>query len=99
MVMSAQKPFPLLSRGNFIAEKKAFFFNNLQQHQFSGQLVLADASGKQWSFYLYLGDIQYATGGIHPVRRWQRNLTANCPQSSAQQSELSGMEAESLMLC
>lgn len=97
--MSAQKPFPLLSRGNFIAEKKAFFFNNLQQHQFSGQLVLADASGKQWSFYLYLGDIQYATGGIHPVRRWQRNLTANCPQISAQQSELSGMEAESLMLC
>ncbi|MEP0778979.1 hypothetical protein NDI39_15325 [Microcoleus sp. ZQ-A2] len=79
--------------------KKALFFNNLQQHQFSGQLVLADGSGKQGSFYLYLGDIQYATGGIHPVRRWQRNLAENCPQLSVQKSELSGIDAESLTLC
>ncbi|MEQ8756156.1 MAG: response regulator [Coleofasciculus sp. G1-WW12-02] len=52
----------------------------LQRFQFSGELVLNDPKGHQWIFFLYLGGILYATGGVHPVRRWQRNLAIHCPQ-------------------
>ncbi len=101
--MLNQQPSPLLSRGIFHVEKQAQFFNNLQQYQFSGQLMLSDAKGTQWSFYLYLGDIQYATGGTHRVRRWQRNLTTNAPHILShlpvQQSDLSDMDRKACHLC
>lgn len=41
---------------------------------------LTSPQGERWNFYLYLGSIIYATEGIHPVRRWQRNLATYCPQ-------------------
>lgn len=53
-------------------------FLALKQAQFTGRLLV---SGKQeWTFYLYMGRILYAGGGVHPVRRWQRNLATYCPQ-------------------
>ena len=57
----------------------------LKQEQFSGNLVVKsiDKEGaieQEWNFCLFLGRILYATGGSHPVRRWQRNLLAQCPQ-------------------
>jgi two-component system, chemotaxis family, response regulator PixG len=33
----------------------------------------------QWRLYFYLGRLVYATGGIHPVRRWYRALQQHCP--------------------
>jgi chemotaxis family two-component system response regulator PixG len=64
----------------FTPDKQVRFFNALKHPRFSGQLTLTDGAGRQWQFYLYFGRILYATGGIHPVRRWLRNIAAYCPQ-------------------
>ena len=52
----------------------------LKQARFSGQLLVKDPFDQEWIFYVFLGRILYATGGDHPVRRWQRNLTTHCPK-------------------
>ncbi|NET33124.1 MAG: response regulator [Cyanothece sp. SIO1E1] len=62
------------------ASEQAQFFSTWKQSHFSGQLVLTGNQGQAWIFYLYMGRILYATGGIHPVRRWRRQLAAHCPQ-------------------
>ncbi|UBF24704.1 response regulator [Kovacikia minuta CCNUW1] len=53
---------------------------NLEQLQFSGQLLWTNPAGQHWSFYLSQGFIICATGGVHPVRRWRRNLATYCPR-------------------
>jgi two-component system, chemotaxis family, response regulator PixG len=52
----------------------------LKQARFSGRLLLKSSFGQVWTVFLYLGRILYANGGIHPVRRWQRNLAIHCFQ-------------------
>ncbi len=65
----------------FTASKQIKLFTSLQQAKISGQLTFTNSQQRtQWHFYLYLGGIVYATGGVHPVRRWQRNLITNLPQ-------------------
>ena len=65
----------------FTASKQLKLFTSLQQAQISGQLTFTNPQhGYQWHFHLYLGEILYATGGVHPIRRWQRNLVTNLPQ-------------------
>lgn len=61
--------------------KKAKFLRTLRRIQFSGQLLLRDAGVQQWTFYLSQGLLLFATGGVHPVRRWRRNLAVYCPQA------------------
>jgi chemotaxis family two-component system response regulator PixG len=75
--MSAKYPTnnPISIR-EFTSTKQTGFFETLKQPRFSGQLILSGPKGEKWDFYLYLGRIMYATGGIHPVRRWRRNLAA-----------------------
>ncbi|MDB9311510.1 response regulator [Spirulina sp. CS-785/01] len=46
-----------------------------QTRQFTGRLDIEVSGGKKWSLYLSLGQIAWAAGGIHPVRRWRRQLT------------------------
>lgn len=60
----------------------------LKQDQFTGRLLVKSAAEQEWTFYLYLGRILYATGGIHPVRRWHRNLATYCPQIDRNQQNL-----------
>ena len=88
---------PFASLNLFTTLKQIQFLKTLKQLRFSGQLVLADSKGQQWSIYLHLGSIIYATGGTHPVRRWQRHLAAYCPQmlarSAALPSDLAGMNS------
>lgn len=72
----------------FTAAKQLEFFESLKQAKFSGQLAIADTQDTSWIFYLYLGRIVYATGGIHPVRRWRRHLVAYCPQRLAHFDEI-----------
>lgn len=48
---------------------------------FSGRLDVF-GSGQQWSLYLYMGRLIWATGGPHPHRRWYRYLTQHCPHLS-----------------
>lgn len=54
------------------------FLGNLESLRFTGQWIQA-ASGQELTFYLAQGRIVYATGGLHPIRRWRRNLITFCP--------------------
>ncbi len=60
----------------------------LKQARFSGQMLLKGPLEQEWTFYLYLGRILYTTGGVHSVRRWQRNLATYCPQIAVHQLNL-----------
>ncbi|MDJ0530888.1 MAG: response regulator [Xenococcaceae cyanobacterium MO_207.B15] len=82
----------------FTATKQTEFFESLKDAKFSGQLIVTDSQETSWIIHLYLGRIVYATGGLHPVRRWRRNLAAYCPQRLAHlnkvQSELAAIPLE-----
>lgn len=77
-----------ISIREFTAHKQASFFEALKQPRFSGQVRLTGTKGQKWSFYLYLGRIMYATGGLHPVRRWRRSLALYFPQMLSQKSSI-----------
>lgn len=73
----------------FTAPKQLKLFTSLKEAQVSGQLTFTDPiQGSKQHFYLYLGTFVYATGGAHPIRRWQRNLITNLPQIPFQLSSL-----------
>jgi CheY-like chemotaxis protein len=63
-------------------------FTALKLAQFTGRLLVKSAAKQEWTFYVYLGRVLYATGGTHTVRRWQRNLAACCPQIQVEQLNL-----------
>ncbi len=73
---------------HFTASKQIEFFESLKESRFSGQLVISDTQDKTWILYLYLGRIVYASGGVHPVRRWRRHVVAYCPARLANVEEL-----------
>lgn len=51
---------------------------SLLQH--NGQLIIQGIQGNKWTFYYQLGQIVWATGGVHPRRRWLRNMDLICPE-------------------
>jgi two-component system, chemotaxis family, response regulator PixG len=55
-------------------------FKKCVQLQYNGKLEVKDTHGNKWTFYYHLGQILWATGGIHPRRRWLRNISLICPQ-------------------
>ncbi|MBE9009577.1 response regulator [Pseudanabaenaceae cyanobacterium LEGE 13415] len=63
--------------------------------QFSGRLDVF-TSGQQWSVYLYMGRLIWATGGPHPRRRWHRYMTQHCPQLSPGAIAFGNSEATAL---
>ncbi|MBW4576306.1 MAG: response regulator [Aphanothece sp. CMT-3BRIN-NPC111] len=78
----------------------------LKQVRFSGRLLLKGPLGQEWTFYCYMGRIVYATGGIHPVRRWQRNLAAHCFNAGLHKldqlksmTDTSGLSADAVNTC
>ena len=73
---------------HFTATKQIKFFESLKESRFSGQLVISDKQDHTWVIYLYLGRIVYASGGVHPVRRWRRHVAAYCPERLANLEEL-----------
>ncbi len=85
---SVKETTPFTSLNLFTASKQIRFLEKLKQLRFSGELVLTEPKGQLWRFYFYLGSIIYATGGVHPVRRWRRNLAKYCPQMPAHRSAL-----------
>lgn len=90
--MNARNTSDNLIIKEFTAPKQTRLFDSLQSAQVSGQLTFTSpVTEHEWHLYLYLGEIVYGTGGIHPIRRWQRNLVANLPQIPFQ---LSSLQAE-----
>jgi chemotaxis family two-component system response regulator PixG len=68
---------PIIS---FNAVKQASLFQKIKDREFNGRLFLRDYKGLESVFYFYFGRLVYATGGCHPVRRWQRMLARYCPE-------------------
>jgi len=66
-------------------------FTALKKERFSGQLLLKSPLGQEWTFYLFLGRILYATGGSNLVRRWRKNLILHCPEIELNQLSLSNI--------
>ncbi|MDB9312038.1 response regulator [Spirulina sp. CS-785/01] len=56
--------------------------------KFTGKLDIQMATGQQWTIYLNLGRLVWATGGDHPVRRWRRHLLRCCPNLNLSQIKL-----------
>jgi chemotaxis family two-component system response regulator PixG len=98
-----QQTLPILPTSQITAAQLNQFFKNLKQIEFNGQIVLMSARGQQWFFYLHLGWIMYVTGGIHPVRRWKRNLAIYSPWLLSdilkQQIELPSTDPRSFTTC
>ena len=72
----------------FTTPKQLELFGSLKESRFSGQLVVNDERDHTWIVYLYLGRIVYASGGVHPVRRWRRQIVAYCPKRLTNIDEL-----------
>ncbi|MDY6785529.1 MAG: response regulator [Cyanobacteriota bacterium] len=60
---------------------EAFFsqLNLYSQQQFTGRLDIKVVTGQQWSLYLSLGHLVWGSEGVHPVRRFRRQLTSFLP--------------------
>ncbi len=54
----------------------------LYQQRATGELVIMykNQAIPQWKLYFYMGRLVYATGGPHPVRRWQRAFKKHAPE-------------------
>ncbi|MEL6496201.1 MAG: response regulator [Cyanobacteria bacterium J06623_7] len=97
--MSARTTSDNLIIREFTAPKQIKLFSSLQEAKISGKLTFTDPiKNDEWHLYLNQGEITYGTGGVHPIRRWQRNLILNLPQVpfqlSSLQEELSDRDAD-----
>ena len=87
--MSARTTSDSLIIREFTAPKQIKLFSSLKEANVSGRLTFTEPmDGHEWHLYLHLGDIIYGTGGVHPIRRWQRNLILNLRQIPFQLSKL-----------
>lgn len=95
--MATQQEFSAISTSLFAALPQIRYLNTLERLQLSGNLLFTEPKGKEWIFYLDKGKIIYATGGMNPARRWQRNLAVHCPNivtnSSAIKRDVSSIES------
>lgn len=103
MITAKYSLYNPISIREFTASKQTGFFDSLKQSRFSGQLVLTGSKGEKWAFYLYLGRIMYSTGGLHPVRRWRRNVALYFPQlasdSAAMQVDIESLGVHNTQVC
>ncbi len=62
-------------------------FKTCRTNQYSGKLDI-NSSKTKWSLYFRFGRIIWATGGIHPFRRWRRKVSQYCPQIKIEEIKL-----------
>jgi two-component system, chemotaxis family, response regulator PixG len=61
--------------------KLSYDLVTLSQQRATGELTVSYGEQPlQCRLYFYLGRLVYATGGVHPVRRWTRGLQQHCPK-------------------
>ncbi len=101
--MTVKETLPSAPLSLFTASKQIQFLATLKRIRFSGKVMLTGPEEQQWLFFLSQGRLMYATGGIHPVRRWQRNLAAYCPLMPsgrlATERDLAGVDTAALSTC
>jgi chemotaxis family two-component system response regulator PixG len=94
--MTTEKNSCMIAIQEFVASKQIRLFQGLKQNCFSGQLIFQDPQATEWIFFIYLGRIIYVTGGVHPVRRWRRQITTYMPKIAFRfQEELKSLDSHS----
>ena len=63
-------------------------FKSCTQLQYNGKLNIKSSKGHKWTFYYRLGRIVWATGGVHPFRRWRRHMAQHCPEIDVEKIRL-----------
>ncbi len=64
-----------------VMTKLSYDLLTLSQQRATGELTVTYGTQPLKSrLYFYLGRLVYATGGIHPVRRWTRGIQQHCPR-------------------
>jgi two-component system, chemotaxis family, response regulator PixG len=91
----------LLVKGQCMTQQELMASNNLlnefkacTQLQYNGQLQIKSSKGTQWTFYYRLGRIVWAAGGIHPFRRWRRQMAQHCPQIDLDKLRVNSQDLE-----
>lgn len=64
------------------------------QLKYSGSLNIQSYQGQSWTFYYRFGRIIWATGGIHPFRRWKRQIAQHCPGVDISKLRLTANDVE-----
>jgi chemotaxis family two-component system response regulator PixG len=72
----------------FVGSRQAHLFKTLKIPQFTGKLTFTCRDGGEWTFLMYLGRINYATGGKHPNKRWRRNVNYFAPNALSELAHL-----------
>ncbi|MDY6781567.1 MAG: response regulator [Cyanobacteriota bacterium] len=80
-VMNTKNPLPALKLP--FATQLASQLLLCAKHKLTGRVDLQLVSGQQWSLYMSLGNLVWASGGVHPIRRWRRLVASYCPQAKA----------------
>jgi two-component system, chemotaxis family, response regulator PixG len=52
------------------------------QEKFTGRLLLSGPNQLTWTLYFFVGKLAGDGAGVHPVRRWYRQLLQYCPDLS-----------------
>ncbi|MDJ0796221.1 MAG: response regulator [Calothrix sp. MO_167.B12] len=68
--------------------------HKFSQIQYNGKLNLKVEKGQSWSLYFRLGRIIWATGGIHPFRRWRRQMALHSPNINLSENYLNSEKIE-----
>ncbi len=64
------------------------------ENQFSGKLHVWAGGIQHWNLFFCLGRLIWATGGVHPHRRWMRIISLYCPPSSSQENSFQNIDAD-----
>lgn len=71
---------PLMGTDYVVTDKLSSILQACSQGQLrKGRLNVKAPKGQQWSLYFHLGLLIGDAGGVHPVRRWRRQLSQYCP--------------------
>ncbi|MDJ0617382.1 MAG: response regulator [Calothrix sp. MO_192.B10] len=68
--------------------------HKLSQIQYNGKLNIKGEKGQSWSLYFRLGRMIWATGGIHPFRRWRRQMALYLPNINLSENYLNSEDIE-----
>ncbi|NES86000.1 MAG: response regulator [Moorea sp. SIO2B7] len=60
--------------------------------KFTGRLDLKVSTAQQWSLYLSYGRLVWASGSVHPTRRWRRQIIYHCPEVNPNRIALKKIE-------
>ncbi|NES90457.1 DUF4388 domain-containing protein, partial [Okeania sp. SIO2B9] len=63
----------------------------VSKKQVTGKLSVAYGN-QEWQLYFLFGHLLYASGGLHPTRRWYRAVKKHCPNFKFELNQLTNVQ-------